>query len=144
MSKTISLRTVPSRKFDVGLHKIQPPLTEEQIKLLTELKLNNEQLYYLVYKIQQFGFERVYSELLKEIKGRDLILSGSEFDNARFQQVTEILFRKQKLESVKGLFGKCRKCGKDEVVYYEKQTRSGDEAMTYYITCVSCQTSWVQ
>ncbi|KAJ4822363.1 hypothetical protein Tsubulata_037824 [Turnera subulata] len=37
---------------------------------------------------------------------------------------------------------KCGKCGKRETTYYQLQTRSADEPMTQYITCVSCQNRW--
>ncbi|KAJ4822660.1 hypothetical protein Tsubulata_002072 [Turnera subulata] len=37
---------------------------------------------------------------------------------------------------------KCGKCGKRETTYYQLQTRSADEPMTSYITCVSCRNRW--
>ena len=33
---------------------------------------------------------------------------------------------------------KCGKCGKRKCTYYQKQTRSSDEPMTTFITCVNC------
>ena len=37
---------------------------------------------------------------------------------------------------------KCRKCGKRKVEHYTKQTRSADEPMTTFVTCVHCQNRW--
>ena len=37
---------------------------------------------------------------------------------------------------------KCKKCGGDKTVQHEMQTRSADEPMTLFITCVNCQTTW--
>lgn len=37
---------------------------------------------------------------------------------------------------------KCRKCGGDKTVQHEMQTRSADEPMTLFITCVTCQNTW--
>jgi len=37
---------------------------------------------------------------------------------------------------------KCRKCGGDKTVQHEMQTRSADEPMTLFITCVTCQNAW--
>ena len=37
---------------------------------------------------------------------------------------------------------KCRKCGCDKTRQYEMQTRSADEPMTLFITCVECGNSW--
>ena len=36
----------------------------------------------------------------------------------------------------------CPKCGARKCSYYELQTRSSDEAMTSFITCVSCNHKW--
>jgi len=37
---------------------------------------------------------------------------------------------------------KCRKCGKRETNYYQVQTRSADEPMTTFITCLNCGNHW--
>jgi len=39
---------------------------------------------------------------------------------------------------------KCNKCGSRETSYYEVQTRSADEAMTQFITCLGCSNHWKQ
>jgi len=39
---------------------------------------------------------------------------------------------------------KCRRCHKRECTYYELQTRSGDEPMTIFITCLNCGKEWRQ
>jgi len=39
---------------------------------------------------------------------------------------------------------KCRRCNKRECTYYEMQTRSADEPMTIFITCVNCGKQWRQ
>lgn len=48
-----------------------------------------------------------------------------------------------KPEAMTNLF-KCRRCGSRETSYYEVQTRSADEPMTQFITCLKCQTRWKQ
>jgi len=48
-----------------------------------------------------------------------------------------------KPEAMTNLF-KCRKCGSRETSYYEVQTRSADEPMTQFITCISCNNRWRQ
>lgn len=37
---------------------------------------------------------------------------------------------------------KCRKCKKRECSYYQLQTRSADEPMTTFITCLNCGNNW--
>lgn len=39
---------------------------------------------------------------------------------------------------------KCRKCGSRSCSYYEVQTRSADEPMTQFITCLDCGCRWKQ
>jgi len=36
----------------------------------------------------------------------------------------------------------CRKCGSKQLTYEQKQTRSADEPMTVFITCLKCNTMW--
>jgi len=36
----------------------------------------------------------------------------------------------------------CFKCGKNETTYFQLQTRSADEPMTTFVTCVSCGNHW--
>ena len=38
----------------------------------------------------------------------------------------------------------CRRCKKQECTYYELQTRSADEPMTIFITCLNCGKEWRQ
>lgn len=37
---------------------------------------------------------------------------------------------------------KCGRCKKNETTYYQMQTRSADEPMTTYVTCVNCNNRW--
>tara|TARA_Y100000389_G_scaffold196119_1_gene228498 strand:- start:315 stop:839 length:525 start_codon:yes stop_codon:yes gene_type:complete len=39
---------------------------------------------------------------------------------------------------------KCRKCSSRSCSYYEVQTRSADEPMTQFITCLDCGNRWKQ
>ena len=48
-----------------------------------------------------------------------------------------------KPEAMTNLF-KCRRCGSRETSYYEVQTRSADEPMTQFITCLQCNNRWKQ
>jgi transcription elongation factor S-II len=48
-----------------------------------------------------------------------------------------------KPEAMTSLF-KCGKCKSRETSYYEVQTRSADEPMTQFITCLNCNNRWKQ
>ena len=36
----------------------------------------------------------------------------------------------------------CNKCKKNKCTYYQMQTRSADEPMTTFVTCLNCGTRW--
>lgn len=46
-----------------------------------------------------------------------------------------------KEENYTGLF-KCGKCKSVKTTYYQMQTRSADEPMTTFVTCMSCSNKW--
>ena len=58
----------------------------------------------------------------------------------------QMLLREQRqLEGNKAMatdMFKCNRCGKRETTFYELQTRSADEPMTKFITCVNCGKRW--
>lgn len=37
---------------------------------------------------------------------------------------------------------RCKRCSKRECIYFEKQTRSGDEAMSLFVSCIGCGNQW--
>lgn len=47
----------------------------------------------------------------------------------------------QKIEAMTDIY-KCRKCFSRQCSYYQLQTRSGDESMTVYISCIQCGNRW--
>ena len=57
-------------------------------------------------------------------------------------KVDEIKY-KLKPEAMTDQF-KCRKCFSRSCSYYEVQTRSADEPMTQFITCLDCKNRWKQ
>lgn len=48
---------------------------------------------------------------------------------------------KGNLEEYSGLFT-CFKCKKNKTTYYQMQTRSADEPMTTFVTCLNCNNKW--
>ena len=65
---------------------------------------------------------------------KDLLNAKSKRDKIKYEL---------KPEAMTNLF-KCRKCGSRETSYYEVQTRSADEPMTQFITCLKCENRWRQ
>lgn len=143
--KKISLRSSQERAnplTQITLDNGQPLLNKEQIKRLNNITTNPEYLYYFSNSIKTYGFDPVYDKLtVDDRSNRSLVLAFQEFDSARYQQYQSNRIYKERLEGIKNLF-KCDWCKKSEVIYYEKQTRSGDEGMTATITCVHCKHVW--
>jgi transcription elongation factor S-II len=64
----------------------------------------------------------------------ELIMKLAEKDKRKYEL---------KPEAMTDMF-KCGKCGSRSCSYYEFQTRSADEPMTQFITCLDCNNNWKQ
>jgi DNA-directed RNA polymerase subunit M/transcription elongation factor TFIIS len=95
------------------------------------------------------------TQLLEKIKNKDIdieILSQmNSMDYAPYLYVDmrerQLLREQQQLEGNKAMatdLFKCNRCKKRETTFYELQTRSADEPMTKFITCVNCGNHWRQ
>ena len=62
-------------------------------------------------------------------------------NNAIREHATNEAVRGQKKEASTDAF-KCGKCKQRKCTYYQLQTRSADEPMTTFVTCVNCDNRW--
>lgn len=79
---------------------------------------------------------------ITELTPQDMASEALQQKNEQIKQ--KALFeceRGQRLEATCEKF-KCGRCGKKETTYYQMQTRSADEPMTTYVTCVNCSNHW--
>ena len=95
------------------------------------------------------------NEFLKRVQSKQIDtrkigeLSVYEIFPENWQSLIDIKIKRDKIkyelkqEAMTDLF-KCRKCGSRETSYYEVQTRSADEPMTQFITCLTCKNHWKQ
>jgi len=88
--------------------------------------------------------------LRKEIKPEDLPgLSVYDIFPENWKDIIEAKIKRDKLkyelkpEAMTDMF-KCHKCSSRSCSYYEMQTRSSDEPMTQFITCLDCGNHWRQ
>ncbi len=104
---------------------IHPGSPVKNERLLERIQLGEITLQQLPYMTPQ----EMFPENWKELADRQAI-------------------REQKLlEGNKGMATdryKCGRCGKRECSYYEMQTRSADEPMTIFISCLNCGKRWRQ
>ena len=84
----------------------------------------------------------------KKIKPHELaFMSHQELNPERWDELIKLKSIRDKnkyeqnMEAATDSF-KCRKCRSTKCTYYELQTRSADEPMTIFITCLECGTKW--
>jgi|TARA_Y100000389_G_scaffold204839_1_gene260065 transcription elongation factor S-II len=76
-------------------------------------------------------------------------LSHIDIFPEKWKVLIEDKMKKEKLryelkpEAMTDMF-KCGRCGSRSCTYYEMQTRSADEPMTQFITCIDCNNHWKQ
>lgn len=88
--------------------------------------------------------------LLGEVKPERLISMTPEemASDARQREISQIkekaLFDCERGSAPKATTDqfKCGRCGQRKCTYYQMQTRSADEPMTTYVTCVNCNHHW--
>lgn len=68
----------------------------------------------------------------------------NEINKDLYEKIPIELFKQEVINTkFKNTFGiKCRKCGSENVYSESRQTRSGDEAMTVFYTCLDCDYRW--
>ena len=104
------------------------------INLTPDSYVNNKRLFERMKKM-----EFTPSELVN--------MSTQELFPEHWKQLIDEKYRKNKVlyetkkEAMTDQF-KCRKCKSRETCYYEMQTRSADEPMTIFITCLNCGNRW--
>ena len=92
---------------------------------------------------------RLFERMKKmEFSPSELVnMSTQELFPEHWKQLIDEKYRKNKVlyetkkEAMTDQF-KCRKCKSRETCYYEMQTRSADEPMTIFITCLNCGNRW--
>ena len=70
----------------------------------------------------------------------------SELNIKKWKEINELEEKKKKILTlqVESTIYICGKCKKNRTTYYQKQTRSCDEGMTFFITCLNCKNFWKQ
>lgn len=129
-------------------------LEKNQIDKLLKLKHDNEAMlrlknrafiYDIIGLIELLGFDKSYEFLKKEQKNNsllDIIKKAPPFKEARlhyYLNITEKL--REKANEEESIFA-CKRCGVKRVKTRGKQTRSGDEGITYFNYCLNCGYSW--
>ena len=86
----------------------------------------------------------VSTRTIANLRPEELFLDGPYSQTIKAQEVKALnmdLAQGRMDESKVGIFT-CGKCKSQKTTYYELQTRSADEPMTAFITCLDCGKRW--
>jgi len=98
-------------------------------------------------------FFNLNTELLQRLETGDIqahqiaFMTHQELQPAKWSVLIDAKIKRDKskfenhVEASTDTF-KCRKCKSNKCSYYALQTRSADEPMTIYVTCLSCDNRW--
>ena len=74
-------------------------------------------------------------------------MSHQEMDRDKWEPLIQAKMKRDhhkyesKMEAATDTF-KCRKCHSNKCTYYQMQTRSADEPMTTFVSCIDCGNRW--
>lgn len=81
----------------------------------------------------------------QEQKSARQAASKADIDARRsdyYQVNRDKIMRSVGLDPTKGGEFRCKKCGQSKTTHYSLQTRSADEPMTVFVTCLTCSNRW--
>lgn len=81
------------------------------------------------------------ADILKELKAGKFVWNNPAFEEVKFKQQEQDEFIVKPFEVAEGVL-KCPKCSECRTFSYSKQTRSADEPMTTFATCMKCKHKW--
>ena len=126
--------------MDISIVFTNRELATKANKLLKKFNENDGKriLYQLYSNIKTHSQEQLYQLLINNTVLWNLPI----YDLARAKNNEFNDFLKNPIDVAEGVVV-CKKCGSNKTWSVQKQTRSGDEPMTTFSTCVECRHSFV-
>ena len=137
-----------------------PIVTYNQALVLTSLKFQQGDpiltledrpfVYEIVNMIDKLGYDRVYNFLnvdWEKIVGpgagirKRIIFENPLLDPSKERMEMDMEIFRSRVDVSKGAVN-CKRCGSEETLSVEKQTRSADEPMTVRVRCLQCDYVW--
>lgn len=118
-------KTIYKNKVISMYSNLKPDSYIENKRLIERLRDKEFKANELASMDPQYTFPENWKELLDKKNRRD-----------------KVLYEVSK-ETVSSMFT-CGRCKKKECTYYQLQTRSADEPMTTFVTCLNCGKRWKQ
>lgn len=103
-------------------------------------------LYFSKVRSLRFNLQK-YQKLLdsvvnKEITYRTLMEMTPQEMRGETTSLEPVMSHKEMIQNVPDGAFTCRRCHSRKTTYYEMQTRSADEPMTVFVTCMNCNNRW--
>jgi transcription elongation factor S-II len=109
-------------------------------------------IYSIMYNLRHSDKSLLFERLARgDVKSKDIAVltppelwPGGAYDMADQELKIQAMKRdlaNDRLQDYSGTF-KCVKCKSDKTTYYQLQTRSADEPMTTFCTCLKCGKRW--
>jgi hypothetical protein len=127
--------------------------TNEQIQRLAELRYLNgnyiidinrrDVINEIIGMLTTTSFNEVVDFLTGALNPEYVLWNQKSLDEGRTKINREITIQQAEEVGVKGV-GRCKHCPSTELVFAQKQLRSGDEPMTIFVRCVMCNKQWRQ
>lgn len=106
------------------------------------LTLSDRNLFFeIIGLIFTLGYKTSLELFKRATNPYDLTFNSPLMKQAHDKQQIDLEILRTKVTVAPGL-AKCPRCGSKEVSFTEKQTRSSDEPMTIFYTCLSCDRHW--
>ena len=97
---------------------------------------------------KQWANNKLLTSLLNSKKPHEFaFMTHQEMNSSKWQSIIENKMKRDKskyetrMEASTDTFT-CRRCKSKECTYYQMQTRSADEPMTTFVTCINCNNRW--
>uniref|UniRef100_A0A6C0BYZ4 TFIIS-type domain-containing protein n=1 Tax=viral metagenome TaxID=1070528 RepID=A0A6C0BYZ4_9ZZZZ len=113
------------------------------------------QIYLDRFKSIYINITKKKSLVLKRLKKGEFLahelanMTHQEMEPPKWKEIIEMKIKRDKSATTIDLSAAtdqftCGRCKKNKCTYYQMQTRSADEPMTTFITCLNCGNNWKQ
>jgi len=154
----LKLEEIGNIKFKNSISEnLEKGIYNKSLEKATKLKLikkwdnyNFVNLYLSIFKSIYFNItnQLIQKIINKEIKPHEMAsMTHQELQPEKWKKLLEIKKIKDenrytpKIEATTDAYI-CRKCKSDRCWHYQLQTRSADEPMTTFVTCLECSNRW--
>ena len=89
----------------------------------------------------KFLQHNIVVDIYNELNKNNVLFDSIEFSEHKFKEYKQFKYLSEPLQVCEGIHT-CSKCKSKKTYSYQLQTRSSDEPMTNFVTCVECGNKW--